>query len=285
MNYSDIRKYNYAEKRKIFKLNGEDMDNWLRYPYSAFKSRLYIELSVALVYLLKDTNVHPNHVTILYALAAVIGGLMLSSSSDILVVFSLLIFFLKGVLDWSDGLLARLTDRCSDEGAVLDPWGALVHSFCFLIGIGFYLFNRSHDVTYVYLMVLVISLRAVDVRTFTFLRVMNDIIDRRVAKAGGSIVSYSKSMDPRIIGSIRHNRVARFRQLVMNILDDRARSVDFVCLLILSEVIAGKLWVTPFVYWVYLLKYCLIFGGGVYLVYFKKMPSQLKDVVLGAQER
>lgn len=263
MNYAEIRKYHYAGQRKIFELQGEDMDNWFRYPYSAFKARVYIELSVALVYLLEKTNVHPNHVTILYALTAVIGGLLLSVGTDLTVVFALIVFFLKGVLDWSDGLLARLTNRCSNEGAVLDPWGGLVHSYCFLIGIGFYLFSRSGDVTYIYLMVLILLLRGIDPRQFTYLQAMNDIIKSRVASADRGVASYSASMDAKAIGFDSDDSwVARFGRVVRSILDDRARSVDFVCLLILIEVFAGKLWITPFIYWVYVAKYVLIFSGG-----------------------
>ena len=111
---------------------------------------------------------------------------------------------------------------------------------------------------------------------------MNDIIKSRVASADRDVASYSASMDAKAIGFDRDDSwVARFGRVVRSILDDRARSVDFVCLLILIEVLAGKLWITPFIYWVYVAKYILIFSGGAYLVYFKKLPTQVKHTVMG----
>ena len=262
-----------------------DIDDWGKNPYTAFKSRVYIELSAIVVFLLQHTAVHPNQVTIVYAFAGILGGVLLSTTSDAAVITALLIFVFKGVVDWSDGVLARLTDRCSDEGAVLDSWGAVVNSFGFLIGVGFYIFNRSDDITYIYLMAFMIFLRGIDLREFAYRSAMSDMVRRRAAEAPGRVGSYSDSTGAAIIGFDPDGRVAWFRRIVMNTLDDRARSVDCVCLVILMEVIGGQLLISPFVYWAYVIRYVLIFGAGVYVVYFRQMPSQLKRVALGEDKR
>ena len=283
--FSTVRRLTYDYNRRVILEMGMDIDDWSKNPYTAFKSRVYIELSAIVVFLLQYTAVHPNQVTMVYAFAGILGGVLLSTKSDAAVITALLIFVFKGVVDWSDGVLARLTDRCSDEGAVLDSWGAVVNSFGFLIGVGFYIFNRTNDITYIYLMALMIFLRGIDLREFAYRSAMSDLVKRRAAEPPKGVGSYSNSTGAAIIGFDPDGRAAWFRRIVMNTLDDRARSVDFVCLVILMEVVGGKLLISHLIYWAYLIRYVLIFGGGIYVVYFRQVPSQLKHVAFGEEKR
>ena len=63
--------------------------------------------------------------------------------------------------------------------------------------------------------------------------------------------------------------------LLFNFLDDRSRSVDFVCLIIVLELFLNHISLSLFVMLGYLLKYLFIFFGGIYIVYIKKTPSKL----------
>jgi phosphatidylglycerophosphate synthase len=198
---------------------------------------------------------------------------LLAINNHVAVIAGLIVFFLKGVLDWSDGLLARVTNRCSDEGAILDSWGAVVNSFGFLIGIGFYLANQSSNMIYIYMMVATILLRAIDLRHFTYSQMMHDMILRN--DGGDDLGSGKTKREPVAFG--RDGWMGRLRRILTGILDDRARCVDLICLFILVEIMVGRLLITPGVYWIYAVKHLLIFGGGFYLLYFKKLPSQLNN--------
>ena len=135
MNYINIRKVHYKTQRKLTKEANADMDDWLYSPYNAFKSRLIIELSAIFIFFLQYTPVKPNWISLSYAISGVIGGILLSTGSEALIISGVLIFFFKGIFDWCDGLLARLKKQTSELGDVLDTWGGLVGSFSFLIGL------------------------------------------------------------------------------------------------------------------------------------------------------
>ena len=44
----------------------------------------------------------------------------------VLFILVLILFVLKGVVDWSDGLLARVTSQTSNIGHIIDTWGSHV---------------------------------------------------------------------------------------------------------------------------------------------------------------
>ena len=275
MNYIDLRNIHYKKSRQLFKSNGEDMDNWLIYPYSSLKARFYIELSVMLVLFLQNTKVAPNHLTLIYALSGVVGGILLALPSDTSVFLGLLVFFLKGVLDWSDGLLARLTNRCSAEGAVLDPWGALVNSFGFLIGIGFFIFNNTNDITYIYLLVFILAVRCTDLRRYTY----NEFMFKLVGN-GSSVIERVKYNAPKVLTSNNNQSLTgmhKISRFIRNFLDDRARSVDFVCLVIFLEMYNDFIVFSPIIYWLYAVKFLILFLAGSYDVYINKLPSRLQN--------
>ena len=50
----------------------------------------------------------------------------------------------KNVIDWSDGLLARIKTT-SNLGDVLDRWGSIVGYNSFIFGFGFYLYHDSDN--------------------------------------------------------------------------------------------------------------------------------------------
>ena len=120
----------------------------------------------------------------------------------------------------------------------MDPWGELVGSFSFLIGVGFYLFNRSGEVLYIYMMVFIIFLRGIDLRHFAYLEIANGVIVGQLGWTGQEVGSCSESEDSKLVGFSRNGWAAKFSRVTMRFLDDRARSVDLVCLFILVEVLS-----------------------------------------------
>ena len=86
----------------------------------------------------------------------------------VLIIAGVIVFFLFGIFDWTDGLLARVTKKMSTLGSVLDPWSGYVGSFSFLIGLGMYLFNATLEIHFIYIMILIIIIRALDLKNFIY---------------------------------------------------------------------------------------------------------------------
>lgn len=115
-----------------------------RSTYTWLKARYQIEISSFLVYLLQYTNIHPNAITILYGLLGAVSGVLLTTTNELLISTGLVIAFNKGILDFTDGHLARIKNKTSAFGKDLDSaFGEAVTLF-FYIGVFFYLF-RSFD--------------------------------------------------------------------------------------------------------------------------------------------
>src|SRR4030065_481052 len=110
---SEIRKIRYDYTVDYDNFLGIDVNDWKKNPYTWFKSRFYIAFSAILVFLLLRTRIHPNTITLIYALCGLVGGVLLAIPNNITIFLGIFIFFSKGILDWSDGLLARITNRTS----------------------------------------------------------------------------------------------------------------------------------------------------------------------------
>ena len=103
-----IRKLHYKEQIKKLGSLGTDINNFFSNPYTFFKSRYYIEVSSFLVFFLQFSKISPNFITSIYIVLSLSVLFLLSSNNEILILTSIIILFTKGVLDWSDGLLARI---------------------------------------------------------------------------------------------------------------------------------------------------------------------------------
>ena len=73
----------------------------------------------------------------------VLGGILLSIPNLYLNIVGIIIFFNKGILDWSDGHLARIKYKSTIKGHILDVYGAYLNSIGFNIGLGFFVLNQT----------------------------------------------------------------------------------------------------------------------------------------------
>ncbi len=288
--FIDIRNRRYADLRADSIKNGADFDNFKRWPYTCFKGRILAELASILVFLLQFTPIHANHITFFYALSGIIGALFLGSQNTQLILAGLIIFFLKNLPDWVDGFIARLKNQTSEEGKILDPWGALVNSHAFIIGFGIYVFNTSNQVMYLYILILIIFLRAIDLRNYTFIQFMNGIINNELKLKDQKNIESSNTeqlpLTSKIISTESNNIgfLKSISKFVFNFLDDRSRSVDFVCLIILLEVLNNQIYLSKYLMFGYLFKYLMIFFGGIYIVYYKKIPTKIHNSLFNQNE-
>ncbi|MDD5689123.1 MAG: CDP-alcohol phosphatidyltransferase family protein [Caldisericia bacterium] len=264
-NLSEIRKeiYQYNFKTAVSVYN-VDLKNWRRNPYTFLKSIFYIEMSAILVFVLLKTRIHPNTVTLIYALCGILGGILLSIPNNLTIFLAIFIFFSKGILDWSDGPLARMTNRTSVKGEVLDSWGALIGSLGFQLGLGFYVAIHSGDIIYFYLLAIILALRAGNIMNYTYQHFAGELVNSsRENKIGLKPKIYENTLQhEQKIGKI----LRRLMNFIRDFFDDRARSVDFICLFILIEILFPGFFVTWLAVWALAFKYLSIFLGGIFLM-------------------
>ena len=164
-----IRKKHYNRQRKNLKENfGLDMDDWFKNPYSCLKARLYMEAASILVFIVQNTKVTPNFLSLIYVFLGATGGIFLASNNQNLILISLIVFFSKDLFDWSDGLLARLTKQTSELGGLLDNWGAQVGTYSFLCGFGIYLYNKNGEEYFAVLAIIIVLIKSLDLKKYAY---------------------------------------------------------------------------------------------------------------------
>ena len=272
MKYIDIRSLHYkSQKIKLKKKFGVDITSFFSQPYTFLKSRLYIEISSILVFFLLRTSISPNSVTLFYCLISFIGGVFIASNDNNLILVGLLIFFFKSSIDWADGLLARIKKQTSNLGELLDEWGAYIGSFSFLSGFGVYIFNKENDLSYLFILLAIIILRSLDIKNYFYQTQLAKLInnERSIIKMAekSSIQNKYKNIP---------NILIKFKNLIINTFDDRARSVDLICLLIFLDLFVVQIYILKYIFFIIFIKYFLIFIGSFYLVYIKNFINKFK---------
>ena len=239
--------------------------DWRHNPYTCFKSFFYIEISSVLVFFLLKTRIKPNTITVIYGLSGIIGGIFLAIPNNITIGIGVLIFFLKGIFDWGDGLLARLTDQESLTGHILDVYGAKLGSLTFFIGLGFYVASKTEMLLFYYLIPLIPLFNLLALTQFGKAQLFDTLSSKkRVEKwkkkkdevqleqgsTGNSLVELSKK---------------KYYDFVVSVLDDRARTVDLICLVILLEMFY-PLNLTWIFFLLLTIKWVVVFLGSFYLL-------------------
>ena len=273
VNYNKIRRLHWTGQKKKLKKDFDINIDFFSAPYTFFKTFLYIELSSLLVFLIQNTSITPNLITILYALLGIFGGIFLGSGNENLILTGVLIFFFKGVLDWTDGLIARLRKETSNLGSLLDEWAGLVGSYSFIIGFGFYLFDTTNQLYFIFISILIIFIRSLDLKNFfyqntTYKLYKSEIKQIQIQK------KYLFKSNVKMYGVSK--LLVFFKELFQNVFDDRSRSIDFICLLILLDTFFMEIVLLNYIFIFLAIKYTVLFFGGFYLVYYKKYLNKLQ---------
>ena len=285
MNYKNIRKLLYKnrikissiatseKKRNMLRVEISDMNKWHKMPYTALKSKIFYEISSVLVFLLQYTSIKANWISLTYAALAIIAGILLSSGIDNMILAGLVIIFFKSILDWMDGDIARLKKQTSELGDLIDAWAGLVGYYSFLIGLGMYLFNATQEIHFIYVMILIIMIKSLDLKDYAYHRIMyysykNNTLPQKIKNKGKKITQKKNNIP---------NTLIILKNFFQNFLDNRARTIDFICLIILIELIYDQIIFTNFIYYLILFKLFIVFLGGFYLVYFKNFIEKISS--------
>ena len=206
------------------------ISNFKGNPYSFLKARYYMFFASLLVYFLQNSSVHPNTITKLYILFGFLGACLLSIPIIEAHYLAIFIIFSKGVLDWTDGHIARLKGMESLTGGILDVYGAQIHSLTFIIGLGIYqYFYFDHNNFFLGSLVIYPFCYGTLLTKFSNQYILDSITSENFEKH----VNYSKPPE-----SIKKQYPGIFNFFTW-FLDDRSRTIDFVLLLILMEHFGG----------------------------------------------
>ncbi len=232
----EIRNIHYSYQRKDnwenFKIN---IDDFKSNPYTFLKWRFYLETSSLLLYVLIRTNIKPNQISLFYAFLGILTLLFLGLpfENKIFLYAGLFIAFSKTIIDACDGYIARLKNQKSISGFVLDGYGAHINAIGFQAGLGFYLANNQNDIFF-YLVFLIPFFYAVKLKTFAYSTLLNEIIENKKNLEEKHPIK-EKSNDEKISTKFSNNTLKKYYNIFSSILDDRARSVDFIILLFIFE--------------------------------------------------
>jgi len=250
----DLRKQQYNYRREVFPY----LFDFIRNPYSFIKTRFYIETSTVLVWFLLKTNINPNTVTVIYGLAGIATGILLAIPNKYTICIALLIAFTKGILDWSDGFLARITGKTSLTGHILDVYGAYLNSIGLQIGLGLYVANNSSTLLFYYLVPILLFFRMADLYEQSKLIILYNFTS--IYQKGLSSIKDFNNEDDQLDNhpKIKIGFYNKLRKLFFGFLDDRARSVDFICGIIILELFY-PINVSPYIFVLIIIKHFIIF--------------------------
>ena len=259
-----IRKLHYKEQIKKLGSLGTDINNFFSNPYTFFKSRYYIEVSSFLVFFLQFSKIPPNFITSIYIVLSLSVLFLLSSNNEILILTSIIILFTKGVLDWSDGLLARIKNKTSNLGFLLDNWASLISSYSYLLGLSIYIYNKDNEIIFLAAGVFIVLLKALDIRNYGYLLAMYALFKEKNKQ--NILKKLNFEMHFKKTNSKRKSLVQKAKIFIQGFLDERSRSVDFVCLLILIDTFFYSSDILKYLYFLILIKNLIIFGASFYYV-------------------
>jgi hypothetical protein len=196
-----------------------------RNPYSYLKARYYMFFSTAIVYFLQNTDLHPNNITKLYIFSGFLSATLLAVPVDTTHFLAIFLIFSKGILDWADGFLARLKEKTSLTGHVLDIYGANINSLTFVISLGIYQFFYLESIIFLFTLFIYPFCYGTLLTKFS----NQYILEKINAKTVKDYVHTNQN-----VKSIKESYRGVFNFFTI-FLEDRSRTIDLVLLLILIE--------------------------------------------------
>ncbi|MGB2601657.1 MAG: CDP-alcohol phosphatidyltransferase family protein, partial [Candidatus Omnitrophota bacterium] len=193
--------------------------------------------------------------------------ILLAIPAKAAILTAVFIFFFKAIFDWCDGPLARITNRISSTGDILDCYGAILGAMGLEIGLGFYVAHKSGWLGWYYLIPLIPLFFFGKLHSFAFYIIYrNHITPRNIEehlarRATDNVVGSGEGSKK----SVLNERLEKVRQFANNFLDHRSRTIDFICLLLLIETFTS-IFVTWIIFLGFVVKEFLLFTASFYVV-------------------
>ena len=220
---SELRKNRYDDLRIRYPYVFE----WKWYSYRRFKLRLYVEASSFLAYFLIRLRVKPDYITAVYALMGLSGGIFLSIPSKITVCIAAFFYYFRGIIDWTDGIVARVNKQASINGTVFDSYGAHVGWIFLWMGLGIYLGHSTSKMFY-FLSPLIPTLFAADL----YSNARDTLISHRLLhnSTKRDIEDTLKKEE-----NARPTKLHKIKAIIDKIFEHNTRTVDLIIFMILLE--------------------------------------------------
>mgnify|MGYP006094346619 CR=1 FL=1 len=198
-------------------------------PYTLIKAVYYIETASIFLFLTQSVIKSPNFITMLYVIAGVVGAFLLNSEQRDFFILGIFLVFTKGTFDWADGPLARYLNKTSFIGSVFDSYGAYLSDVAFRVAFLFYTLSYFPDLTYLF-PILSFILLATDFRIFSdyqYLTLLSSTPENKNRQTlnGASVQSVN----------IDDNNLKKWYLRYVSFLDDRARSIDLLLLILVLD--------------------------------------------------
>ena len=252
----------YRDQTTKLKLTGTDINNFFQNPYSYLKSRYYIEASAILVFFLQHTKITPNFLTIIYSILSFSVLFLLSSNNNYLILFAIILLFTKGVLDWADGLLARIQKKTSNLGFLLDNWAALISTHAYTLGLAIYLYNKDNEFIFIIFGVTILLIKALDLRNYAYHLAMYSLFKEKDKKSFLKKLNFNKHL--KLKYKKKSSLFTIFKIFIQNFLDERSRSVDLICLIIFIDTFYYPSDLLKYLYCFIFFKNIIIFIAGIH---------------------
>lgn len=258
LNLIDIKNFIFKQQFKRFPY----LKQFKKNPYTYLKARYYMYLSSILVYYLLKTRITPNMVTVVYGLSGILGGILFSIPNLYCNIAGIIIFFNKGVLDWSDGHLARIKFKTTLKGHILDVYGAYLNTISFNVGLGFFVYHQTNQEFLIYLISTIVFLLSGLPTILGKNIILNEL---RVIKIKKLISNHNINY----VNNKKSNKKIKYSKWILffkDFLDDRARSVDFILLIMIMDIFFNNnfsfyLFLT--LYFKNFIRFLLLFFSGI----------------------
>jgi len=213
-----------------------DLYDFKVHPYTSVKTRFFTLMGGVLVYFLLNTKVKPNTISAIYCILGLLAGVLLAVPYDYCILLALFITYFKGILDWTDGLLARNRGETSLSGYFLDAYGGKVGGLSFFVGLGFYVAAKNGNLFWYYLIPVIPFAHALVLTQFGKATLFGIIAkqqyfnDWKLKDAEADPLNNQENAS-----DILKSRYKKYYDIMFNYLDDRARTIDLICIVILLE--------------------------------------------------
>lgn len=164
---------------------------------STYSHALSLKLSKIIIFISHNLRLTPNVLTILSTIVVAVGMslVVIKPNSLLFAVANILCLQLGFMLDCADGTLARLQNRGSSFGALLDPFLDRVNNFIVFIGFGVaWVLKENGHISLLALLIYTIS--ASGYILYTVLSFMRGVIFKNLA---GTMEKFGKTFKEKII--------------------------------------------------------------------------------------
>ncbi len=248
--------------KKVYQHNlnsSEYIGDFTRNPYSYLKARYYFFSANIIVYAIQNFDFNPRFLTFIYIFQGFLAMVLLNVENIYLKLLALFLFFSKGTFDWADGHYARLKNKTSLTGHIIDIYGARLNSVFFLIGLGLFQYQKYNNEYFIYMLIFLPLLMFGYLEKYSYQIIFNKLNN---IDLNNNISNKSKKISYSFFSYIKKNK-----KFFINILDDRSRTVDLILLILLLELfyniyISYIFFVAIFIKWSLIWFYSLIFHSS-----------------------